>query len=153
MTTLLLNLVGVSVFVGSLAMVWTANARRWNRLALPYCDDRPPIDSTLRQMQSLVLVGGGIAFNSYKGIVTVGISSDGISLRLFAPFSVFHPPLLIPYQDIQVEPTSWYLNCSSFRYSFAAVDDVEMIVDDTLKDWIDREVGRLASGTLASSPS
>lgn len=118
-------------------MVWRTNARRWNRLARCYRADESVTPDVELKMQTIILFGGWLGFNSYKGTVTVGLSSEGIHLRLLGPFQIYHPPLLIPYEDIDVSPTTWYLNASSYKYTCAQVAGVEIIIDDDLKGWID----------------
>lgn len=150
MASVLLFIVGQCVFVGAISLVWRANARRWNRLARAYRTEHLSAGETQLRMQTLILVGGNIAFNSYKGTVTIGLTHAGITLRLLGPFAIYHPPLCIPYSDIDVRPTSWYLNSASFKYSFAQVDDVEIIIDEELKSWIETNVAHLSAVELNS---
>jgi hypothetical protein len=37
----------------------------------------------------------------YKGVMTVGASERGLYLALLAPFSCYHPPVLIPWQFVR----------------------------------------------------
>lgn len=143
MSKLLLFLIGQVVFVGVLRLVWKSNATRWNRLARAYAADAPLACKARRHLQSVILVGGGIAFNSYRGIVRVGATNEGMTLSLLPPWSFFHPPLLIPYGDIRIQPTSWYLNTKSFKCSFADASDVEVLVDEELMEWVEAQAARL----------
>ncbi|WP_442510462.1 hypothetical protein SH528x_002085 [Novipirellula sp. SH528] len=99
-------------------------------------------------MQTVILVGGDVGWNSYKGIATVGVTKEGILLQLIAPFSLFHPPLLIPYGATDVEPRKWYLIGKTVQYNLREVSDVKMIVHDDLQDWIESQSASLAIASL-----
>ena len=142
-----LYLIGFSVFFGSLYLVWKSNAWRWNRLASQYANQ---VDSPIvaeKKLQQIILVGEGVAYNAYMGITRVGISEIGLSLSLLPPFSIFHPPLLIPFEDMLIEPTSWYLNCTSYKICTARVPQIEIIVDGKLKSWIATNLRGFQFGT------
>lgn len=141
---LMLSLIGYGTFVGLMCGIWKANARRWNRLAAAY---RAPAEITCiaeRTMQTVILVGGQVGWNSYKGIVTVGVTEDGILLRVMRPFGAFHPPLLIPYGDNKIEPRNWYLIGKTSQLTLSKVDNVQVIIHDELLRWIESEVTALA---------
>lgn len=146
---LYLYVVGYGVFFGLMYGIWKANARRWTRLARKYgCIDGSLSEESQcfakRTMQTVILVGGDVGWNSYKGIVTVGVTPEGILLQLMPPFSTFHRPLLIPFRDSRVEPKQWYLFGKSFQYSVAQVSDVQIIVHDELQHWIESQAASLA---------
>ncbi|WP_146462479.1 hypothetical protein [Rubripirellula tenax] len=134
-----------SIPIGLMCLMWKINARRWTRLARAYS----VVDGTdcvaERTLQTVILVAGDIGWNSYKGIATVGVTREGISLQLMAPFSLFHPPLLFPYRDSHVEPRRWFLIGKSFEYTLSGVSDVRMIVDGDLQNWIESQVASLAT--------
>lgn len=139
---LILNTIGMSVFVSLMCFTWKATARRWTRLARVYRAPRNILiaessPSQQQTMQSLILVGGNIAWNSYKGIVKVSVKDEGIELRLFPPFSIFHPPLFIPFRDIQIQPKKWYLVGKTFQMSLTSVKDVQLILHSELVEWVD----------------
>jgi hypothetical protein len=55
------------------------------------------------------MTGGPLGVAAYHSCVTVGLSEKGIMLALWAPFRLFHPPLLIPWtavEDCQRIPTA-----------------------------------------------
>ncbi len=144
---LLLHLVGYGVFAGLLYGIWKSNARRWTRLAAAYravdfCHVAPRPNAQ-RTMQTVVLVGGDIGWNSYRGVVAVGVTLEGVSLRLMPPFAAFHPPLLIPFADLRVEPTRWYLLGKSFQLTLSGVSDVRIIIDEELLGWIESQAAEL----------
>ncbi len=95
-------------------------------------------------MQTVILVGGDIGWNSYKGIVKVGVTSEGILLQLMPPFAIFHPLLLIPFRDCHIEPKRWYLYGKTVQYTLDAVSDVQLIIHDDLQAWIESQAATLA---------
>jgi len=127
---------GLSFVLGAVSFIWKRHGFRWNRIAAEYevHDCSPPIAE--RRLQSIFLTGGGFAYASYKGTVTVGVTEDGVTLRLMPPWSVFHPPLHIPFEHILVKPTSWYLNSSCYKLTLAGKDDIEITTHGALVDWI-----------------
>jgi hypothetical protein len=73
---------------------------QWRSLAVRFpAPDTPPHGerrfgfSSLRMMSGI----GGI----YQGCVTIGVSERGLSLTIWAPIRLFHPPLLIPWRAVR----------------------------------------------------
>jgi hypothetical protein len=147
---LMLNLVGYCVFAGLMYRIGKANARRWNRLAAAYRAPAGIKCAAECTMQTVILVGGHVGWNSYKGIVSVGVTEEGILLRLMLPFSFFHPPLLLPYGDNQIEPRKWYLVGKTSQLTLRKVGNVQVIIHDELLQWIESQVTGLAN--LAGVP-
>jgi len=135
----MMTIFGFAVFIFIYGGMQRANARRWRHLAQVYAataDERAHNHSShKRSMQSIVLLGLG-GFNSLKGIVTIAAHKDGVSLRVMAPFSLFHAPLFIPYRDIQGWSTSWYLDAPSTELGFRRVPDVKMVMSQDQAEWI-----------------
>lgn len=133
---LLFHLMSYSLPIALIGVMLKLNARRWTRLAQVYS----AVDATecvaRRTMQTVILVGGDVGWNSYKGTVTVGITREGLLLKVMPPFSLFHPPLLIPYRDCDVEPRQWFLMGKTVQYTLRGVSDVQMILHGDLHTWI-----------------
>ncbi|MEZ6132012.1 MAG: hypothetical protein R3C59_25400 [Planctomycetaceae bacterium] len=147
--TIFLSVVGYGTFIGLLCGVWKANARRWNRLARAYRADSDLTSNATecyatKTMQTVILVGGNVGWNSYKGIITVGVTHEGILLRVMTPFSAFHSPLLIPFGEIHIEPRQWYLIGKTSQFTLNQVSDVQIIVHDETLQWIESQVSQLA---------
>tara|TARA_R110002049_G_scaffold288423_1_gene470946 strand:+ start:132933 stop:133430 length:498 start_codon:yes stop_codon:yes gene_type:complete len=141
----LLHLIAHSLPVGLLFVIWKCNSRRWARLAKAYRAAEETHCFAKRTMQTVMLVGGDVGRNSYKGIVTVSVGREGILLELMLPFSTFHPPLLIPYSACDIEPRQRFLMGDTFQYTLRDVSDVKIIVHDDLQDWIESQAASLAS--------
>lgn len=140
------NLFGTGILLLLMSGIWKANARRWNRLAAVYDEQLATACATgsTKHMQTVILTGGHMGYNSYKGIVTVEVTGEGILFRIMTPFSMFHSPLLVPFGDIQVAPNRWYLLGKTFQLTFAGVNDVQMIVHSETIEWIEQETHKLA---------
>ncbi|QDU90824.1 hypothetical protein Pla175_42370 [Pirellulimonas nuda] len=145
--TLLVQSVGVGFVIALIAGMYKANARRWGRLASAYRVSEQLPSYSESAMQTIILVGGDFGWNSYRGITTVGVAPEGLLLKLMPPFSTFHPPLLIPYSDLSIEPKRWYLIGKSHQCTLRRVDDVRIIIDDKVLEWIKSEATSLAVET------
>lgn len=133
---------GLSVFAALFfGMLWRT-ACRWRYLATFYATEPGrPIEA--RRFQNGVLLGLG-GFNTLKGILKLGVHETGLSLRLMAPFSLFHPPLFIPYKDIEGWVTTWYLDAKSTELWFRRAPDVKIVMPAQQAEWI----GGFAGGKI-----
>ena len=68
----------------------------WSDLAKRYATQEP-FSGTTFQMQSVTI---GILGN-YRSVVTIGASDDGLYLNPLVFYRPGHPPLLIPWDDIE----------------------------------------------------
>ena len=154
--TIWTHVFGYGVFIGLMYGIWKCNARRWTRLAHIYgAADTSGFDTSdcdSKRMQTVILTGGDVGWNSYKGIVNVVLTRDGILFQLMLPFSIFHPPLLIPFRDIQVSPKRWYLFGKSFQLTLAGVSDVRIIVHADLIAWIEQQASKLVVEVATEHP-
>ncbi len=76
----------------------------WSRLAEDY---RARCNGACRRwrFQSAAMRFG----TSYSSCLTIGVHNDGLCLSVLFPFRVGHPPLLIPWTDLEKEGTaSWW---------------------------------------------
>ncbi|MEL7049058.1 MAG: hypothetical protein AAFO75_08895, partial [Pseudomonadota bacterium] len=71
-----------------------------------------------------------------KGIVKIGVHHEGISFRVLTPFSMFHPPLFVPFAEISGWSTTWYLNAKSNEFKFQRARDVQMVMCSEQAEWI-----------------
>ena len=148
--TIFLSIVGYGIAIALLCAVWKANARRWSRLAQAYRANNDLQHDVIechatQSLQTVILAGGNVGWNAYKGIVTVGVTSQGILLRVMTLFSAFHPPLLIPFRDIHIEPRQWYLIGRTSQLTLAQVSDVQIILHDETLHWIASQTAQLAA--------
>lgn len=141
---------GLAIVVTIMGGMMYANSRRWRYLSSAYANsDGKFIEK--RTMQDAVLVGLG-GFNTIKGILTIGVSSQGVSLRMLKPFSLFHTPMFIPYSDIRGWKTTWYLNAKSTELELLNAPDVKIIMPTEQVSWIRELVSEKMSLSDASPP-
>ena len=141
---------GLAVAGGLFGFVAYRSSWRWRRLAKAYAtqEDMP---AAKQWMQTVVLHGSGIAFNNYRGTVTVGVGHGGLMLRALGPVpSPFHAPLLIPFQDIAFTKRNWFLNRGVWEITTRQVPDVRLIIHSRTRDWIDAQA---VAGTSRRHPA
>jgi hypothetical protein len=92
---LMVAFVLVSIVFGSFTVSgqWRALAVRFGAPAEPPRGEVSFGFSSLRMTSGI----GGI----YRNCVTIGVSERGISLALWLPMRLFHPPLLIPWRSVR----------------------------------------------------
>jgi hypothetical protein len=83
------------------------------------------------------------AFNSYKGILKIGVDQNGVSLAIIRPFSFFYfcEPLFIPYSEIKGWQQQWYLDSKSVELEFARVPEVKMVMPADQVEWMRKRSG------------
>lgn len=134
-----LTVFGWGVFALIYGGMLRANAYRWRYLAKSYAAESGAVLDK-RKMRSAVLIGLG-AFNSLKGIVTIGVHETGVSFRVMPIFSLFHEPLFVPYSDIRGWRTTWYLNAASSELEFRHAPDIKMVLPTEDAEWIRSHAG------------
>ena len=135
----MLTVFGLIVFAFIFGGMLRANAYRWRYLAKSYAGEAgPALDK--RNMRSAVLIGLG-AFNSLKGIITIGVHENGVSFRVMPIFSLFHKPLFVPYSDIRGWETTWYLNARSSELEFRRAPEVKVVLPAEDAEWIRSHAG------------
>lgn len=87
---------GIVLLVGTLG--------GWRRLAAAYPATGAEATTTWR------FRGGRMGFMNYKGVLDVGVSDAGLHLGVFLPFRVGHPPILVPWDQVEVGPdkSRWF---------------------------------------------
>ena len=124
LTQLYLMVVGGITFVGAMYWVFFRDSHFWRYLADSYAQPwQNPL--TTRRFQHGITYGREIGSKSYSGLLTIGIYDHGLGLRVFAPFSFFHKPLFIPFNEIEGWDQHWYLNAKSCELTFKRAPDVK----------------------------
>jgi hypothetical protein len=130
-----LMLIGLSVFGGSLYVVYFRDSHYWRYLCEFYeAPWQRPIET--RYFQHAVAYGEGIASKSYNGILTIGVHELGLALSILPPFSFFHKPLFIPYAEIKGWKQYWYLNSKSYELEFQSAPDVKLVMPASQIKWL-----------------
>lgn len=146
----MLTFFGLSVFAFLFfGMLWRT-ACRWRYLAKNYAGATGPSLED-KGLQSAVLLGLG-GYNALHGIVRTSVHETGVSFRVMTPFSLFHAPLFVPFEDIRGWSTTWYLDARSIELQFRKAPDVKMVVSEELAEWIASFAGRRMVLSEISAP-
>jgi hypothetical protein len=89
--------IGVSVLVGA-AMAAAGGWRAWAE-HYPAAMATVPEEERYR-FASIRTAGGLLGTATYNSCVTIGVGPEGLSLSLWTPFRLFHPPLFIPWEAV-----------------------------------------------------
>ena len=87
-----------------------------------------------KSWEQVVVVGSGIAFRKYFP-VTAAAHSTGISLAQPWPYSLYCEPLFLPFDELKIRRTEWFLNSHSFALKLDRTD-LEIVVAEDLQAWI-----------------
>jgi hypothetical protein len=94
----LMVFIAISVLYGGVM----AGMGGWRILAERYpMPVAPPMDEECFRFASMRTAWGLFGTAAYQGCVEIGVGSRGISLALWAPFRLFHPPMFIPWEDVE----------------------------------------------------
>ena len=137
-------LFGAIVGVGGYLLVQHRMSVRWRRLAEIYETSEEPagVVSVIRN-EHLCLYDQFP--QRYLGAIDMAVTEKGLDVRVnsfFKVFYPFHPPLLIPLAEIQLSPTSYWLNSYTCKIETERVPGVEVLITDDAKRWYEMAVGR-----------
>lgn len=119
-----------------LPLVWTAamavaSAGGWGAVARAYpARGRRP--ERVWRFRSLEIRAGWLPSN-YGGVVTVGADPAGLYFAVFWPFRPFHPPICVPWANLQTEARKSWLG-SHVAWQFDGVDRVTFRVSRQLAE-------------------
>lgn len=105
----LLTLGIIGAFCVFFPLLWTgivmflSRASGWHGLAQRFSCPVAPAGESFSGQSAM------FGFARYKSTVTVTIADQGVHLSLFFLFKMGHPPILIPWSEIQSAETSSYL--------------------------------------------
>lgn len=131
----LLTAFGYAFVGGLLSFLWYRVSQvRWHPLAKFYASDQTT-PSKEKRFESMTIQVSGMAFHRYRAILAVGVYDSGITLRLLGPFSIFHPPLSIPFADLTVVERRWFL-MRAFQLTAAKASQLKITIFPHLYQWI-----------------
>ena len=135
-----LSIIAYILPIGLFVFVLWRQAYAWRQFAARYGHD--DVIPTTEKFGWLVLSRGWLPYQSYNGIVVVGVKGDILTLRIRKPFHFFHTPLAIPFSDISTERTRWYLNDRSYKLTTRLVTDFNLTMPEEIIRWIEQKSGR-----------
>jgi hypothetical protein len=129
------NLIGLVVLVGLLRFVLLAHGRMWRCVSDVYGASPGDPPRVRRFPEQAVISGGGLAFRRYVPL-TVGIHARGLSLKLAPPFSIGCPPIFLPFDEMNIRPSSWYVWGEAWGIRAAKADHIEIVIGNKFLDWM-----------------
>ena len=114
-------------------VLWLVSRAGWRRLAESYRTDVPATGRTFR------MTSGAIGRASYSHTLTVSIEPDGLRIAVLFPFRPHHPPLLIPWDEIQDVRPRTILGHTSYALDTAAPKPVTIRLTDRVVEAIREE--------------
>lgn len=126
---------GLVFVAGILSVVYKAHAVDWQKLVEVYGRDwqAPRLKKRFAHM---ILYSEGRPAKSYNSILDIGLFEDGIALRPSRIFAPFHPPIFIPYTDIEGWSQQWYINAKSAELSLRKAPGMRMIMPREQVEWM-----------------
>ena len=128
-----------TVLVGAacLAFALFVLSERWRMLALHYAGKPRGALQASKALDSLVLERpGGYGRRYAINPTAVGVYSGGLALRSVFPLQWFKQPLFLPFDEMQLRPTSWPGLTDPHAVRMARTDDVEVVLSSPQLRWI-----------------
>lgn len=129
------KLFGLVVLVGLFRFLILTHGRMWRCVSDVYGASPGDPPRVRRFPEQAVLSGGGLAFRRYVPL-TVGIHARGISLKLAPPFSIGCPPIFLPFEEMNIRSSAWYVWGEAWGIRAVKADNIEIVVGDKFLDWM-----------------
>lgn len=126
---------GVAMVAAMLVFVYKRFAIDWAPLAKVY-GRRWQKPLMKKRFANLVLYSEGRPARAYKGVVSIGLYIDGIALRPNQFLAPFHPPIFVPYGDINGWNQVWYIDGKSTELTFDKVPTSRLIMPRDQVEWM-----------------
>ena len=118
----------IPFFIGITALISFISG--WGELAKYYRYHGQQIDKK-RYMQSAVMRG----VTGYRGCLTVGANTEGLYLSVFFLFRPAHPPLFIPWNEIKIRRTKFFV-FKLLEMRFTRATSVTLAVYESLEGFL-----------------
>ena len=131
--TLFSSVIGFAFVGGMLSFIYWRHGWRWRRIqqAFPEAGE-PPIRKW--HLQSVYCHADGLIFNSYRGMVTIGVGEDGLTFSVIPPFSLIQSAFFVPYRDLMAYQQDWLLMGRCCQLEFRGVPDMKMVIPGRVGD-------------------
>lgn len=129
------KLFGLVVLVALLRFVLHTHGRMWRCVSDVYGLSPGDPPSVRRFPEQAVLSGGGLAFRRYVPL-TAGIHARGLSLKLAPPFSIGCPPIFLPFEDMNIRTSGWYVWGEAWGIRAAKAAHIEIVISSEFLDWM-----------------
>lgn len=134
---------GLVVGGGALAIVIWRDSWRWRQLAEVYATDLASLSAPERRFATLILEGRGVAFNSYRGMVTLQADRGGLHIR-FRPLFLsvpFYRNLYIPFGELTASFRRWALVVRACEMETAQVPGLKILLREEAAEWLGLQSG------------
>lgn len=128
-------------------VVWLVGQFGWRRLARDYETDAPITGRTFRMQTATV--GGA----NYSSSLTISIEPDGLRMAPMALFRPGHPPVLIPWDEIENLRPKHVLWFRSYAFDTAGPRPVTVRVPEAIVEAIRDELAPLAAEAGGLEPA
>lgn len=129
------KLIGLVVLVGLLRFLLHTHGRMWRCVSDVYGASPGDPPRVRRFPEQAVISGGGLAFRRYVPL-TVGIHARGLSLKLAPPFSIGCPPIFLPFEDMNIRTSGWYVWGEAWGIRAAKTAHIEIVISSEFLDWM-----------------
>ena len=106
---IILIVMGLPVGIAAYVIMGYRFSVRWRRLAEAYEMATRPSDAIAIKRNDYICLFDGLP-QRYLGAVDISITTEGVDLRINPVFRIFYPfhrPILIPFDEISITPTSF----------------------------------------------
>lgn len=132
-----------------LRMIYRRHAIDWEQLVSVYGRDwQAP--AAHKRFGDMLLYSEGRPPKAYNSLTEIGLYEDGVALRPNRFLVPFHPPIFVPYTDIQGWNQTWYLNAQSAELTFQKAPHMRLIMPREQADWMLSFAG--AAAPLSDEP-
>lgn len=78
--------------------------------------------------------------NGQTDAIKLGVDGQGVYLSMSFPFNIFHPPIFVPWSDVNsvAQGTPWSDKTAEIRFTFALSPNVPLDVDLQVADEIQK---------------
>lgn len=117
------------------ALAGLARMSGWATLAEHYRAD-VDFDGARRRFQSMSMGNGTLADVNFSNCVTLAVNTQTVGLSMLFPFRPYHPPLIIPLDDISIAPhkVMWFFK--AVRITARRAPEVKITLFQSQARWL-----------------
>lgn len=131
------TLLGAAVFLGIMAAIAHAHTAVWRKLSGRYAAGGNAGPSKLETLVLIDRSGEGVPYRSYAGAV-IGVTDRGLRLSLLPipPLNMLAPPVLLPFTEMTLAPTSWGLWQEPHALHMKRAPELQVVLSREAVSWI-----------------
>ena len=122
------------MMVAALAFAFAVVTHRWRALASSYAArGSGPAESELRDW---AIIATAHRYRDLTLPATFTVHRDGLSIRTVSPLSWALAPMFLPFDRMELVPTSYGFDREAWMLRMAGHSDIQIIVARQLKPWL-----------------